>query len=422
MLIIIRPTNSSENAGRDLRLPAMETNLQLGSRRPAFAMRLARVSVFAVVSVAVLALAPRPALAEAEAEAVTGACDALSGYLRDALAGPTPAVPSALSSFHSEYHLLESELEDTLRATAPTSPSAYTARVTPACRAEIRRGAAPAATAAAQAWTQRLERGWIDRGRIVRCAMQDPAALTEVDEWMDSTYRNHPEARAVCASELASWPGAELVFSGILTRSVRRVGREAWEIDMPVVAAANVMGTPELREQLVPVLVAAHMSRAVGYDRLRAAVCTNDGMMSGDRARACSTLPREAESEWRASEPPPPNRWLVRGGATAVYAGLITAALVETKGVRTLPTLAGVLGGGVTGLAVPVCVAAAHDYPRNASDEVLLKALVIPSVVLGGVLGGLAGHAIAASPGARAPVTAIGLAPVYLLTLASSFD
>jgi hypothetical protein len=392
----------------------------LSSCRPAFARSRARVPVFALVGAAVLALAPRPA--RAEAEAGTGACDALAGYLRDALAGPTPAVPSALSSFHSEYRLLESELEDRLRSTATTSPSAYTRRVTPACRAEIRRGAAPAATEAAQAWTQRPERGWIDRGRIVRCAMQDPAALTEVDEWMDNAYRNHPEARAVCASELATWPDAELVFSGIVNRSVRRVGREDWEIDMAVVAAANVMGTPELREQLVPVLVAAHMSRALGYDRLRAAVCTNDGAMSGDRTRACSTLPPEAESEWRASEPPPPNRWLVRGGATALYAGLITAARFETKGVRTLPTLAGVLGGGVTGLAVPILVAAAHDYPRNVDEEFVLKALVVPSVVAGSVLGGLAAHAIAASPGARAPATAIGLAPLYLFTLALTFD
>jgi hypothetical protein len=179
---------------------------------------------------------------------------------------------------------------------------------------------------------------------------------------------------------------------------------------------------PELREELLPVLFAAHMSRALGYDRLRAAVCTNDGTMSVDRVRVCSTLPADAERAWRASQPPPPNRWLVRGGATAVYAGLITAARFETKGVRTIPTLAGVLGGGVTAFAVPLCVAAGHDYPRNASDEFALKALVVPSVVAGSVLGGLAAHAIAASPRARAPVTAIGLAPVYLLTLASTFD
>jgi hypothetical protein len=398
----------------------VETSLQLSSRRPAFARSLARVPVFAVVGVAVLALAPRPA--RAEAEAGTGACDALVGYLRDALAGPTPAVPSALSSFHSEYHLLESDLEDRLRSTAPTSPSAYTTRVTPACRAEIRRGAAPAATEAAQAWTQRSERGWIDRGRIVRCAMQDPAALTQMDEWMESAYRNHPEARAVCASELATWPDAKLVFSGILTRSVRRVGRETWEIDIAVVAAANVMGTPELREQLVPVLVAAHMSRALGYDRLRAAVCTNDGTKSRDRAHACSTLPAEAEREWRASEPPPTNRWLVRGGATVVYAGLITAAHFETKGVRTIPTLAGVVGGGVAGVTMLVGLASAYDYPRNYSEEFALKALSVPCLIAGSVAGGLAAHALAASSGARAPVTAVGLAPMYLFTLWSIFD
>jgi hypothetical protein len=398
----------------------METKLRLSSRRPGFAASPARVPLFALVSAAVFAVAARPA--RAEAEAGTGACDTLAGYLRDALAGPAPTVPSSLSSFHSEYRLLETELEDRLRSTTPTSPSAYTMRVTPACLAEIRRGAAPAATAAAQAWTRRPERGWIDRGRIVRCAMQDPAALGEMDEWMADRYVNHPEARAVCARELATWPDAELVFSGILERSVRRVRRETWEIDAAIVAAANVMGTPQLREQLVPVLVAAHMNHAIGYDRLRAAVCTNDGAMSGSRARTCSTLPPEAETGWRASEPPPPNRWLVRGGATAVYAGLITAAGFETKGVRTLPTLAGVLGGGVSGLAVPLLVAAAYDYPKNVDEELVLKTLVVPSVVAGSVLGGLAAHAIAASPGARAPATAIGLAPLYLFTLALTFD
>jgi len=76
----------------------------------------------------------------------------------------------------------------------------------------------------------------------------------------------------------------------------------------------------------------------------------------------------------------------------------------------------------VSGLAVPLLVAAAYDYPKNVDEELVLKTLVVPSVVAGSVLGGLAAHAIAASPGARAPATAIGLAPLYLFTLALTFD
>ena len=38
-------------------------------------------------------------------------------------------------------------------------------------------------------------------------------------------------------------------------------------------------------------------------------------------------------------------------------------------------------------------------------------------MIAGGVLGGVAAHALAASPGARAPVTAVGFAPFPLLVL-----
>jgi hypothetical protein len=388
------------------------------ARRVASAGHQVRASMFALVSAAALALTAGSA--RAEPDAGPGACDALTDYLRDELGGPAPVVPSVLRWAAVDYGVRETDLEARLRATEPASPSAYARRVTPACRAEIRRGAAPAATAAARAWTQRRERGWIERGRIIRCAMQDPAALAELDEWMSNPYQ--PEARAVCVGELATWPDAALALSGTFERSVQRVSPETWEIDDAVVAAANVMGTPELREQLAPVLVAAHMRRALGYDRLYAAVCTNDGAMSGDRARACSTLPAEAEREWRSSEPPRTNRWVVRGVATAVYAGLVTAERFEPDGRRTLPTLAGVVGGGVAGTTALFAITKALDYPRDRSDELVFKALLVSSLIAGGVAGGLVAHAIAASPGARAPATAVGLAPVYLLTLASTFD
>ena len=68
--------------------------------------------------------------------------------------------------------------------------------------------------------------------------------------------------------------------------------RGSLEIDPAVVAAANVMGTPELYEALLPVLAMARAHQALGYDRLRDAVCAGEGAMSDERARACATRPR----------------------------------------------------------------------------------------------------------------------------------
>lgn len=373
------------------------------SYRAASARHWAQVPVFALACAFVLALAAVPA--RAEGEAGTGPCDGLVAYLRETLAGPPPPFAKDLDS---DYFRRESYLEGRLRSTLPMMPPAYTARVTPACRAETRRGAAPEATAAARAWTQRPEVGWIDRGRILLCTMQDSTVLGELPAWMADV--DHDEARAVCASELATWPGAGPSRGPILAHALRRHSGnwpDNWEIDTAIVAAANAMGTPEVREQLVSVLATARARQAVGYDRLRAAVCTDDGMMSADRVRACSTLPAQAEDDWRQQRKRT-DLWAVRIAGTASYATLTALALDQKDG-PNIATAAGVfagamVGGGVLGGVVGM----------STGDKVKAGGASIAGAIAGGVLGGMAAHALADSPGARAAVTAVGFAPLYL--------
>jgi hypothetical protein len=383
-------------------VPPVE-RVPLWSCRAASARHWARAPVFALACALVLALAAVPA--RAEGEAGTGPCDGLVAYLRETLAGPPPLLAKDLEA---DYFRRESHLEGRLRSTLPMMPPAYTTRVTPACGAETRRGAAPEATAAAPAWTQRPEVGWIDRGRILLCTMQDPTALGELPAWMADV--DHDEARAVCASELATWPGAGPSRGPILARALRRHSGnwpDNWEIDMAVVAAANAMGTPELREQLVSVLATARARQAVGYDRLRAAVCTDDGIMSADRVRVCSTLPAQAEDDW-GQQRKRTDLWTVRIGATASYATLTALALDQKDG-PNIATAAGVFAGAMVGGGVVGGVVG-----KSTGDKVKAEGASIAGAIAGGVLGGMAAHALADSPGRRAVVTGVGFAPLYL--------
>ena len=47
---------------------------------------------------------------------------------------------------------------------------------------------------------------------------------------------------------------------------------------------------------------------------------------------------------------------------------------------------------------------------------------MIAGFVAGSVLGGIGGYKLAAPPGARAPVTAVGLAPLYITAFAATFE
>lgn len=201
-----------------------------------------------------------------------------------------------------------------------------------------------------------------------------------------------------------------------------------WEIDAAVITAAAAAASPQVRDQVVPVLVTAHARHASGYDRLRAAVCMDDETMSAARARACSTLLAGLEDGWRRRDRT--EQWVVRGVATAVYAGAITAASVGRDGdsSRGIATAAGVPLGAVTGITVLVVAVGpfiASDPKQGSAStghQILAASAVVVGAIAGGVIGGWVAHSLADSPGARAPVTAVGLAPLYLTTLVMTVD
>ena len=367
-------------------------------------------------TVALAVAAPR---AHAEGDALSDPCNGVVSQLREAAAHPAPFhVGDLVGDLGFEYRRWEADLEQALVSASSPAPDATIAWVTPACRAETRRGAAPAAVAAARALTEKSEPGWVEYGRMVLCAMQDPGSTHELQAWMGD--RDHPGARAVCIAALATWPNVEQQRKTILAALVRKTGVFRWEVEPAVVAAANVLGTPELHEQLVPVLADAHAHHAVGYDRLRAAVCAHDEAMSGNRARACATLPAQAEDEWRRTGVRP---WLTRGALTVGYGGAValTYATRDKEVSRGFATAAGVVGGWVTGIAAIYLGGKAVHYDVDHPD-VGFEALMVAGFVAGSVLGGIGAYRLAAPPGARAPVTAVGLAPLYITAFEATFE
>ena len=79
---------------------------------------------------------------------------------------------------------------------------------------------------------------------------------------------------------------------------------------------------------------------------------TATGRSSDDRARACATLPADAEDEWRQSRRT--TRLLMSGAVTAAFAGTVAAAIVERHDEtgRWIATAAGVPMGAIIGMAV----------------------------------------------------------------------
>ena len=379
-----RPANSSENADRTSRLAAMNTN----------------GSMLALAAATTLILSAGPVRAASP-------CDGLVATLRDA---PPPVLPVELES---RYELRERHLETWLESVSPVAPAAFVALVSPECRADTRRGAAPEAAAAVRAWTQRSDRGSIDRGRILLCAMQDPSALADLPAWMADA--DHAEARAVCVSALATWPGAEAVRARVLSNGLRRRRGnwpDNWEVDHAIVAAANVLGPPELREQLVPVLETVRGRRASGHDRLREALCTMDDTMSPERTRACEA-PAETERDWAGARSRS-NLKVAKIGIVVCYGGLVALTYLDrtSENARKTAVDGGVLGGAMIGSAL---LGGLVGY--KTQDTVKAGAAAFAGLIAGGVLGGVAARALTASPGARAPVTAVGFAPFPLLVL-----
>jgi hypothetical protein len=368
------------------------------------------------VAVSLAVTAPR---AHAGGSALSNPCNGVVSQLREAPAHPAPFhVGDPIGDLGFEYGRWEADLERDLVSASSAAPDAPLAGITAACRAEIRRGAAPAAVAAARSLTEKSEPGLVEYGHMVLCAMQDPRSTQELQAWMGDG--DHPGARALCVAALATWPDVGQQRKTILAGVVRKTGVFTWEVDPAVVAAANVFGGSELLEQLVPVLADAHRHHALGYDRLRVAVCAHDDSTSGSRARACSTLPVQAEHEWRRTGVRP---WLTRGALTAGYGGAIalTYATRDREVSRGFATASGVVGGFVTGIAAVYFGGKAVNYDVD-HPHIGFEALMVAGVVAGSVLGGIGAYTVAAPSGARAPVTAAGLAPLYILAFEATFE
>src|SRR4029077_18420056 len=123
-------------------------------------------------------------------------------------------------------------------------------------------------------------------------------------------------------------------------------------------------------------------------------------------ARVCSTLPVKAEDEWRRHGARP---WLTRGALTVASGGAIglTYATRDREPSRPIATVAGVVGVCLTGTtAVALGAIALGKYDGHGEPDIGVQVVALLSGVAGGVLGGFGAHALAASPSARAPVTA----------------
>lgn len=99
----------------------------------------------------------------------------------------------------------------------------------------------------------------------------------------------------------------------------------------------------------------------------------------------------------------------------------MTYATRDREFSRGLATAAGGVGGFVTGVAAVYFGRKAVNYDVNHPD-VGFEALMVAGFVVGSVLGGIGAHALAAPPGPRAQVTAVGLAPLYITAFEATFE
>ncbi len=360
-----------------------------------------------------LALAAAPAHAE-----VAGSRDratSSSTYLQEALDGPAPR---SIGRDGSRYRARESDIEfsvSTKKATiwhdaarAVHAPGhARLSRRDPSRRLRPKRRPPRVCDA-------RPEPGWIDRGRIVLCTMQDPDSLPELAAWMADP--DHPEARAVCASELATWPGAELLRGPIFARALRI--QEGWlarsEIDpgrrrgdlphghagAPGGVGAGPHHRPRAPSPRVRSVARSGMrGRRRDVARARARLLYAAGRGRGRMAAQQTTAP--------------PSR---HGRRNRRLRGRHHGRRHRTKP-RVWPPDRG-------RCRRPSRCHGRHHLGRHGSQRVERDAAPVRSNAsdlhshrfrdLGGVAGGFSAHALAASPGARAPVvTALALAPVY---------
>jgi hypothetical protein len=288
-------------------------------------------------------------------------------------------------------------------------PRATLALASEACRADVRRDPSGRLPSFVRDALSRREPGWVNVGRVVACAVQDPAYLAAVPEWLAD--ERHAEARAACFTTLWTWPGGEAIRPSAFGRAVRGdppgaadEAKQSWYVDRALLSVIARPGDlrPEARDRLLPVLRAAEERRAIGYDSLRAGLCVAGEPWSGERARMCGDPSARSEAGW-GEDRERVWRWSMRLGATVPYLGAVAVAYVRRDSDLGLgiATGAGALAGASVGILLGAWAALADADPDYVEVAVVLGAAVL------GTLGGIAAHAaVDDSPEWRTPLTA----------------
>ena len=280
-------------------------------------------------------------------------------------------------------------------------PRATLAFASAACREEVRRDHSGRLPSFVRDALARPEPGWVNVGRVVACAVQDPAHLPDVPEWLAD--ERHAEARAACFATLGTWSGGGAVRASAFGRAVR-AGEDGWYVDRALLSVVGRPGDlgPDMRDRLVPVLRAAEERQAVGYDSLRAGVCVANEPWSAARGLICGAPNPSSEARWREDRQRVRRRW-IRLGATVPYLGAVAVTYAQRDSDLGLgiATGAGALAGASVGVLLGAWAAMA-----DADPDFVEVSMVVGAALLG-TLGGIAAHAaVDDSPQWRAPLTA----------------
>jgi hypothetical protein len=280
-------------------------------------------------------------------------------------------------------------------------PRASLALASAACRQEVRRNPSGPLPRFVRDALASPEPGWVNVGRVVACAVQDPAYVSAVPEWLAD--ERHAEARAACFATLGTWPDSAAIRASVFARAIRG-GDDGWYVDRALLAVVERPGDlgPEMRDQLVPVLRAAEQRQAIGYDRLRAGVCVANERWSAARGLICGGASTSSEARWREDRQRI-WRWSIRLGATAPYLGAVavTYAQRDSDVGLGIATGSGALAGASLGVLLGAWAALADADPDFVEVSMVLGAALL------GTLGGIAAHAaVDDSPRWRAPLTA----------------
>ena len=394
--------------GSDMLLLSDGENLSLWRKPEESPMRLPHGEIGIRRSLAVidarhlLALGPAGTLVLGTLEGFppsAGACDGLERYLRHQTGdGTLPGVEGPPSGANVSLDI---------------------ALVGDACRGHIHSGELPDALTLIRRWASQAEPEWRDLGRRFSCATEDPAALPEVAVWLSSTASEL--TRAVCIARLPYWPNAARTRRDVFQHLVRQTDG-IWLVDSGALLAAQSGDSVALRDLLVPTVAAGKERRAVGAETLQKRVCSDLRGASPERHRLCAE-----DASPKPEKPQPANHTPIPKPALDILAGVAVGGLVagayvarESDVGRGIATASGVLGGALIGLGIGALPA--YIYGMKTGHDDATPAFLIAGSVVGGVLGGLAAYAVSASPSARAPTTAVGLAIPFLVVIALPVD